>query len=232
MCLKGKTARKTTKQVRMEPILIPISISEKYKNVTLAVDIMFVRGFRFLMSVSEHIVFGTANYLPNAKIVTIASSFARICNLYTTRGFRVTIAMMDGQFEPLQGRMPTGVQLQVVSADVHVGLIERYIRTTKERTRCIICVLPYKHYPFVMVQEIIAGAVFLLNVFPPKSGVSYIFVPRAIVLGTKLDYRKHCIMECGQYVETHAPHDNSMIERTCLAIFLRTNINEQGGALD
>jgi hypothetical protein len=42
--------------------------------------------------------------------------------------------LMDGQFEPLQGRMPTGVQLQVTSADVHVGLIERYIRTTKERT--------------------------------------------------------------------------------------------------
>ena len=54
MCLKEKTARKITKRVKMEPILIPILISEKYKSVTLAVDIMFVRGFRFLMSVSEH----------------------------------------------------------------------------------------------------------------------------------------------------------------------------------
>ncbi|OEU19808.1 hypothetical protein FRACYDRAFT_235871 [Fragilariopsis cylindrus CCMP1102] len=230
MCLRGKTTRKTTKNVRMEPIQIPISISEKYKNVTLAVDIMFVRGFRFLVSVSEHIVFGTVNYLPNAKIVTIASSFERICNLYKTRGFRVTIAMMDGQFEPLQGRMPKGVLLQVISADVHVGLIERYIRTTKERTRCVICVLPYKHYPFVMVQEIVAGAVFWLNVFPPKSGVSKTFGPRAIILGTHIDYKRHCMMECGQYVETHETTNNSMNERTCPAIFLRTNGNEQGGA--
>jgi hypothetical protein len=230
MCLKGKTTRSTTKQARMEPIQIPISISEKYKNVTLAVDIMFVRGYRFLVSVSEHIVFGTAGYIRDAKILTIANSFARVCNLYRTRGFRVTIAMMDGQFEPLQGGMPTGVQLQVISADVHVGLVERYIRTIKERTRCTICVLPYKHYPFVMVQKIVAGAVFWLNVFPPKSGVSTTFGPRAIVLGTQIDYKKHCTMECGQYVETHEPHSNNMNERTCPAIFLRTNGNEQGGA--
>jgi hypothetical protein len=138
--------------------------------------------------------------------------------------------MMDGQFEPLQGRMPTGVQLQVISADIHVGLVERYIRTTKERTRCTICVLPYKYYPFVMVQEIVAGAVFWLNVFPPKSGVSTTFGPRAIVLGTQIDYKRHWMMECGQYVEPHEPHNNSMNERTCPAIFLQTNGNEQGGA--
>jgi hypothetical protein len=94
MCLKGKTVRRTTKQVRMEPINIPLSISETYRNVTLAVDIMFVGGYRFLVSVSEHIVFGTAGYLRDAKIV-------RICNLYRTRGFKVTLAMMDGQFEHL-----------------------------------------------------------------------------------------------------------------------------------
>ena len=230
MCLKGKTTRKTTKQVRMEPIKLPITISEKYRDVTLAVDIMFVRGYRFLISVSEHIVFGTVGYLPDAKIVTLEKSFERVCNLYKTRGFRVTIAMMDGQFEPLQGRMPKGVQLQVISADVHVGLIERYIRTTKERTRCTICVLPYKYYPFVMVQEIVAGAVFWLNVFPPASGVSKTFGPRAIILGSQIDYKRHCQMECGQYVETHEPTNNSMNERTCPAIFLRPNGNDQGGA--
>jgi hypothetical protein len=97
---------------------------------------MFVRGYCFLVSVSEHIVFEKkTSFLPDAKIITIAASFARVCNVYRTRGFRVTVAMMDGQFEPLQGRMPSGVQLQVVSAEVHVGLIQRYIRTIKERTR-------------------------------------------------------------------------------------------------
>jgi hypothetical protein len=81
-----------------------------------------------------------------------------------------------------------------------------------------------------MVQEIVAGAVFWLNVFPPKSGISKTFGPRTIVIGTHIDYKRHCTMECGQYVETHEPTDNTMNERTCPAIFLRTNGNEQGGA--
>jgi hypothetical protein len=179
---------------------------------------MFVRGYRFLISVLEHIVFDTAGYLQDAKIITIANLFERVCNLYQTRGFQVTIAMMDGQFEPLQGRMPTAVQLQVILAEVHAGLIERYTRTIKERTRC------------TMVQEIVAGEVFWLNVFPPRSGTLKTFGPRTIVLGTQIDYKKHCMMECGQYVETHEPHNNSMNDRTCPAIFLQTIGNAQGGA--
>jgi hypothetical protein len=67
---------------------------------------------------------------------------------------------MDGQFEPLQGRMPTGVLLQVVSAEVHVGLIERFIQTTKERVRCVITAQPFLYYPFVMVKEAVAAAMF------------------------------------------------------------------------
>jgi hypothetical protein len=53
--------------------------------------------------------------MENAKIGTIAEAFERVCNVYKTRGFQVTIALMDGQFELLQGKMPTGVLLQIVS---------------------------------------------------------------------------------------------------------------------
>jgi hypothetical protein len=55
----------------------------------LAADIMFVRGYRFFVTVSEHIVFGTTQYLDDAKIVSLASAFERVCNVYKTRGFRV-----------------------------------------------------------------------------------------------------------------------------------------------
>jgi hypothetical protein len=145
MCLKGKTTRKTTKQVRIEPTPLPLSMSEKYREVTLAADIMFVRGYRFFVTVSEHIiVFGTSQFLEDAKIVSLATAFELVCNVYKTRGFRVKIAIMNGQFEPLQGRMPSDIMLQVVSVEVHVGLVERYIiRTTKERVRCVTSVQPY-----------------------------------------------------------------------------------------
>ena len=38
---------------------------------------------------------------------------------------------MDNQFKSLEGHMPVGCQLNVASAEEHVGLIERYINTLK-----------------------------------------------------------------------------------------------------
>jgi hypothetical protein len=87
MCLRGKTTRRTTKQVRIETTPLPISISEKYREITLAADVMFVRGYRFFVTVSEHIIFGTSQFLDNAKIETLATAFERVCNVYKTRGF-------------------------------------------------------------------------------------------------------------------------------------------------
>jgi hypothetical protein len=71
MCLRGKTTRQTTKQVRIEPIPLPLSISEKYREVTLAADIIFVGGYRFFVTVSEHIILGTSQYLEDVKITSI-----------------------------------------------------------------------------------------------------------------------------------------------------------------
>ena len=230
-CLRGKTTRSTPNEFRIEATPLPLSVHEKYKDVTIAADIMFVRGVRFFVTISDHIKFGTGENIKDAKISTLADAITRVCNVYRTRGFRVTIALMDGQFEPLQGHMPKGVALNMVSAEEHVGLIERYIRVFKERVRCIVCVLPFKHFPFVMVKEIVNGAIYWLNVFNPQGGgISTTMSPRTIVLGTQIDYKKHCQVECGQYVETHDPHDNSMIPRSSPALFLRPNGNAQGGA--
>jgi hypothetical protein len=53
--------------------------------------------------------------------------------------------------------------------------------------------------------------------------------PRAIVTGMELDFNKHCHMQCGEYVQTHKPHTNSMAHRTVGAISLRPTGSLQGG---
>jgi hypothetical protein len=230
-CLRGKTTRNAPNQFRIETTPLPISVHEKCIDVTIAADIMFVRGICFFVTIPEHIKFGSGENIENAKVSTLAEAITRVCNVYRTRGFRVNIALMDGQFEPLKGHMPKGVMLNMVSAEEHAGLIERYIRVFKERVRCIICVLLFKYYPYVMVKEIVNGAIFWLNVFNLQGGgISTTMSPRTIVLGTQIDYKRHCQVECGQYVETHDPHDNSMIPRSNPALFLRPNGNAQGGA--
>jgi hypothetical protein len=65
--------------------------------------------------------------------------------------------------------------------------------------------------------------------FPAQDGVSDTMSPRAIIVGLKLDYTKHCQLEFGSYVQVHEEHDNSMVSRTTGAIALRPTSNAQGG---
>jgi hypothetical protein len=43
-----------------------------------------------------------------------------------------------------------------------------------------------------------------------------------------INFKKHCRIEYGQYVQTHEQHDNSMTTRTVGAIAMRPTGNEQG----
>ena len=62
---------------------------------------------------------------------------------------------MDGEFVPLRGGLAEiGITLNETSRDEHVGDIERYIRTVKERMRAIYNTLPFHKVPGRLVIEI------------------------------------------------------------------------------
>ena len=119
--------------------------------------------------------------------------------------------------------------LNTVSNDEHVPEVERHIRTLKERTRCVYNTLPFTRMPNRLIIEMVYASTFWLNSFPPADGISDTISPRAIIVGTRLDYTKHCQLEFGTYVQTHEEHDNSMATRTTGAIALRPTGNEHGG---
>jgi hypothetical protein len=80
-----------------------------------------------------------------------------------------------------------------------------------------------------MIVEMVFLSVFWLNAFPNKHGMSQTIRPRTIVTGRHIDYKIHCKIEYGQYVQTHEKHDNSMDTRTVGALALRPTDNAQGG---
>ena len=55
--LKVKTVRKSGEHVRLEIERILAGILDRYKNVTLTADIMFVNKIRFFIKISRHIQF-------------------------------------------------------------------------------------------------------------------------------------------------------------------------------
>ena len=121
-----------------------------------------------------------------------------------------------------------GITLNETSRDEHVGDIEHYIRTVKEQMRAIYNTLPFPKVPARLVIEMTKTAVFWLNAFPVLGGTSRDLSPRTILTGQKVDYKRHCRFQFGEYAQTHEEHNNSMIPRTVGTLALRPVGNDQG----
>ena len=158
--LKGKTTRKKPKSVSIKRSNISPDLLLQYKDVTVAVDIMFVNKVPYLMSTSRHIRFVTAEMIKNVKRETLMTALKQIVNAYKNGGLSVTVVLADNQFECTRdGLASHGIQLNIASANEHVPEIERCIRTVKERVRSIYNTLNFKKMPLRMVTEMVYTAV-------------------------------------------------------------------------
>ena len=139
------------------------------------------------------------------------------------------MALMDGEFGHLRGKLASmGVTLNESSRDEHMGDIERYIRTVKERMQAIYNTLPFNKILSWLVVEMAKASMFWLNGMPPKDSFGNQLSPRTIITGQKLDYKRHCRFQFGEYAQTHEQHDNSMNPRTVGALALHPTGNAQG----
>jgi hypothetical protein len=203
---------------------------EKYKNVTLSFDLMYVNKVTFLMTLSRHIHFGTAVWLSSRCEAEIMKGLRFVFQTYKAQGFKIDVLLGDGEFELLREQVyGLGAQLNTTSNDEHVGDIERYIRLVKERARATYNLTPFKKMPPMMIQKLVGGCVFWLNAFPHEGGISDTMSPCTIMTRKIVDYNKHCKIMFGAYAQVHKEHDNSMLARTTGAIALRPTGNEQGG---
>ena len=91
--LKGKTVRRQPPRVEVEEVTLPVTIKQHYQEVTLGCDIMFVNKIPFLMSISRHIRFGTAQHITNQQGTTIFNGIRAIHQVYLQRGFRIRNAL-------------------------------------------------------------------------------------------------------------------------------------------
>ena len=229
--LKGKTVRRGPPHISTDITYTPLppTVHERYQVVTLCADVMHVNGLPFFISISRHLKFGTIEALPNQKQTTLVTAVRNIARIYHRGGFRLRHAFTDGAFNCLKGDLlGMGIALNATARDEHVGEIERYIRTVKERMRCSYNSLPFVHVPSRMVLELANREVFWLNAFPARDGISTTLSPRTIVTGQTVHHDRHCKYEFGQYVQTHEPHDNTMAPRTIGALALRPTGNAQG----
>jgi hypothetical protein len=225
--LRGKTVHRPNSHIQTGVDGVPPEIMLLHREVTLAVDIMFINAVPFFITVSRNIKFGTVHCVSDRKIPTVLKALREVVNLYTNRGFRVNTILADPEFRPMQNDIP-GAQMHCCGADEHVPDIERYIRTVKDRVRSRYNSLPFARIPRIMLIQLVKTAVFWLNSFPSADGVSDVLSPRYILTGRSIDYKRHVQLEFGAYVQTHDEHSNDMNSRTTSAICLGPTGNVQG----
>ena len=228
--LKGKTTQRSPPIVDSPVIGVPADVLKQYQKVTLCVDIMYVNKVAMLVSISRKVKFGTIEIIPNNKSAVLMKGLKGILQVYQRRGFHVEMALMDGELGHLRGELAgLGVTLNEASRDEHVGEIERFIRTVKERMRAIYNTSPFQKIPARLVAEMARACVFWLNSLPPQNNFGNALSPRTIVTGQRLDFKRHCRFQFGEYIQTHEQHNNSMMSRTVGALALRPTGNAQGG---
>ena len=118
-------------------------------------------------------------------------------------------------------------QIHIYAANEHVGVIERSIRTTKERCRCISHSMPYTMYSKFLTRCLLEFVVTRLNHLPSSNGVSEVISPATIVLRTdQLDCQYNTIGF--GYVVLYTTTTNDMKRRSVPCIALNPTNNFGG----
>ena len=138
--VRGKTTAKKPDPVRSDRV----SRVEVPTGLDLHVDIMFVEGLPFLLTVATPIYYCMAQYLLNRGYSTLRSCLLRAVNKLKLFGFHVRTVLTDGE----GAVMKMSSELEALGIRVNptakesVPLVEMKIKQIKERVRGINAVSP------------------------------------------------------------------------------------------
>ena len=82
---------------------IPVAVLQRNRNVTLARDVIYVNGIRFINTIYRYIKFMTAEHIANSEASTLQNSIKQVKRIYMQRGFKTVNILIDGQFKCIRG---------------------------------------------------------------------------------------------------------------------------------
>jgi hypothetical protein len=196
--LKGKTYNR--KVISPKATYVPRSM---IRTQDMYSDIFHWRGQGFLISIAMPLRIMFIDALTKSETRGYLKSILEVhIGKLSDRGFVVRTIFVDPQraLEALDGSL--NVPVDVTGARRHVGVIERNIRTIKERMRAVECGLPYK-CPQRLVRGLAKFVVSRLNLFPHSLQKDYVS-PRELYTGIKPDFSKDVKgLSFGDYGQAH-----------------------------
>ena len=224
--LKGRTTAKKPAPIITQPIHVPQSVDQ-----FIYVDIMFVNGIPYLVSVSDPMEYSLVTKLANKNQWTILKALRRHISEYTKFDYKVHKVYVDGESAINSSWFKQKCEVPIDVSSESVGKIERKIRVIKERLRGIINVLPF-NLTQRMEGWLVYYAVSRINLQPTANSGSNLS-PREKLYHRRIDYKKDLKHGVFDYVQVHmdntdSPTYNGMQSRTQGAIALMPVGNEEG----
>ena len=219
--LQGKMVnpKQVSKKVRFIPL--PLDIANEYRSVSVSIDIFYVNRTPFLVCHGAPINHLAVYKIKNRTKLTISRKLQNIKDKYSARGFEINVVFCDNEFdhESIRSVFPNTI-FDVCGAGEHVPVVERAIRTIKERTRCLCKSVPFNRYTNLMSVHAVLTAVRWINQFPSKGGISDQLSPSKILEGIDDPDMNIKRISFGTYALVYSGTDNRMNERSvpCIAL--------------
>ena len=189
----------------------------------LCIDIMFINGLAFLVSISKGYNVLVVRYLNDRKMSTVELALKQTIASYSKYNVIIKMIVCDGEsaISALKASIEgVGVQLEQASKNEHVASIERAIRQIKERVRSFINILPFQITKEITIY-LVYYLVGMINYIPRSTSVIEMS-PKEKLTGKKLDYNADFKLQFGDYCQANEEDTmkNSMKSRTFPAICL------------
>ena len=227
--ISGKlTAPSQSKDISSQVLLHDINININ-KCIKLYVVTMYICGCLFLYTKSKDINYIMINYLPDRKFSTISKKLNVVIKKYVSRGFTITDVFGDNEFASEKYTtlfLPATVH--ICSKGEHVPIIERSVRTVKDRARSATVGLAFETVPQVMVVSLLEGVERWLNAFLTgaidQEGLSHAM----IVEGMQNPRYNVSRIAYGTYALVYIGTTNTLDSRAVPAFALRESNNNGG----
>jgi len=162
------TTRKTPETVVIEQAEPMVD-----KRIVLSMDLFFIGGLTFLLSVSRDLCLCMVSYVASRKITALKAAVESQVSVYKSRDYYVTYILIDDESAisaAITSINEMGIIINQTAKNEHVPEVEKAGRTLKERVRVVWNTLPFK-----LTNEMIIGLTYYacnkVNMFPKASSI-------------------------------------------------------------
>lgn len=236
--IRGKSTRP-----KPSPIDPNIKIDKgEVKKGIISTDIMNINGQKFIVGVLDEIGMVMTVHIPNKSASIIRQALLDIKHTCANNNWNISfrcdnepaiVHIAENSIVDALVNKFDNIDIHLVGPGRHVPVVERMIRTLKERVRSIINSLPYK-CPIFLIKWMVTSVTTSINLLRNNSGASTqgdVRSPKEIFSGIRTDKTRDIRATFGEYVEAYDTNNtiiNSMKPRTRGAIILAPTGNHTG----